>query len=155
MALDISRIGGLSSVGLMADSVLVELDRASVAEATPVNQRVFKRAADYLASAMEGLSDVQYLDVRQNTVHAVNAYQTISRALPQARPEDLEDVRRIIEQVRALCDQLAQGEELNQEQILKLNAFFESLSDFTGEERKLLLRESRKKVRPFMQAYVY
>ncbi len=143
MALDISRMGELSSVGLLADKVLLQLHYLQTRpEERTINRAVFQRASSYLACAIEGISNVASLELSEGTVFAVDAYQVVSKAVVPPSSADIEQTKNIVTEIKAMCDHLATGDfMLDIGSFTLLNQFFTRLSQYTTEERSLILQE--------------
>lgn len=143
MTSDISYIDGLSSIGLLADKVRVELDRVkNNSEKQSKDRQVFLRAANYLACAMHGLQRIGNLEVDQNTAFAIDAYETVREAVPPPNAEDVKQMMSFIEKMRAMCDQLARSIPVDDVAASAVDSFFSSLSAYTREQRKVILQES-------------
>jgi len=103
---------------------------------------LFASAADYLGCAREGLDHVDSLRVESGTVYAIDAYETVSRAVPDPGPEDVQRMRDLIDRMRSACARLAQGQAIPPQEIEDLASFFTSLSRYTTEERGWVLQQS-------------
>lgn len=142
MATDVSRIDGLSSVGLLADKIRVQLDGLHKDSHYTVDTNLFSRASEYLSFAIQGFGHINGLTVGQNTVFAVDAYETVTGAVPRPAPKDLEEMTAYIERIKDICDRLAGAECITDEQVRQIERFFSSLSEHTREERSRILRQS-------------
>lgn len=139
MSLDISRIDGLSSAGLLADRIRVEISHMSTGS---IDCEVFAKASRYFGYAIRGIEQINSLVVDQNTVFAVDAFETVVRAVPQLRPEDIEQITETIGRLKDICEKLSRSENVDQAEIECLESFFSSLSRYTREERSLILQQS-------------
>jgi len=156
MALDISRVAALSSVGLLADKVRVELDRVRKTETTAgINTGVFERASVYLSDAIAGLEQLESLEVDEQTVYAIDAYETVLKASARPRPEDVTRMTQFILELREVCDRLAKKEEVEADSISLLENFFSSLSKYATHQRYLILQESSAVAAPNTAGYAY
>ena len=144
MALDISRMGDLSSIGLLADKVLLQLhylqERPRLHD---INTAIFQRASNYLACAIEGISRVDSLELSEGTVFAVDAYEAVSRAIVPPTTEDIEHTAHFVTILKSSCDQFASGNlDLDADNIAQMNLFFTRLSQYATEERSLILQSA-------------